>query len=138
MTNHKSASRRRCGGHARRGIFWLTYIKEVIADMSENFTLYYSPLYALRLFKNCLPFWSTWVHRWFSVGFVLLDLYFYMYVLHIAIFSVGHCVVCPSSIYGFWLPLRCLQTLFFIIIRSKLVFAKIWIRYNNAHPEFRT
>jgi hypothetical protein len=26
-------------------------------------------------------------------------------------FSFGHCVVCPSSIYGFWLPLWYLQTL---------------------------
>ena len=27
-------------------------------------------------------------------------------------FSFGHCVVCPSSIYVFWLPLWDLQTLF--------------------------
>ena len=26
-------------------------------------------------------------------------------------FSFGHCVFCSSSIYGFWLPLRYLQTL---------------------------
>jgi hypothetical protein len=26
-------------------------------------------------------------------------------------FSFGHCVVCPSTIYGFWLPLWYLQTL---------------------------
>jgi hypothetical protein len=46
----------------------------------------------------------------FLVGFVLLDLYFNMYVLSIVVcpfvlFSFGHCVVCSSSIYGFWLPL---------------------------------
>ena len=29
-------------------------------------------------------------------------------------FSFGHCVVCSSSIYGFWLPLWYLQTLFTI------------------------
>ena len=28
-------------------------------------------------------------------------------------FSIDHCVVCSSSIYGFWLPLYCLQTLVF-------------------------
>ena len=28
-------------------------------------------------------------------------------------FSFGHCVVCSSSIYGFWLPLWYLQTLFY-------------------------
>ena len=27
----------------------------------------------------------------------------------ICLFSVGHCIVCPS-IYGFWIPLWCLQT----------------------------
>ena len=26
-------------------------------------------------------------------------------------FSFGHCVVCSSSIYGFWIPLWCLQAL---------------------------
>ena len=34
-------------------------------------------------------------------------------------FSFGHCVVCSSSIYGFWLPLWYLQTLL-TIVRSKL------------------
>ena len=29
-------------------------------------------------------------------------------------FSFGHCVFCPSSIYGFWLPPWYLQTLLFI------------------------
>ena len=31
--------------------------------------------------------------------------------LSLCTFSFGHCVVCSSSIYGFWLPLWCLQTL---------------------------
>ena len=58
--------------------------------------------------RNCLPFWSFWVHPRFLVGFVFI--YFYMYVLLIVIcsfcsFSFGHCVVCSSSIYGFWLPI---------------------------------
>ena len=38
-------------GDARRGIFCLTQIKEVIADMSENVTLYYNPLYAFNFFE---------------------------------------------------------------------------------------
>jgi hypothetical protein len=33
------------------------------------------------------------------------------FCLSFCIFSFGHCVVCPSSIYGFWLPLWYLQTL---------------------------
>jgi hypothetical protein len=31
-------------------------------------------------------------------------------------FSFGHCVVCSSSIHGFWLPLWYLQTLLFNIL----------------------
>ena len=68
--------------------------------------------------RNCLPFWSIWVHPLFLVGFILLHLYFYVYVFWI--------VVCPfvlfllpivlsvllPSIYGFWLPLWYLRTLF--------------------------
>jgi hypothetical protein len=30
-------------------------------------------------------------------------------------FSFGHCVVCSSSIYGFWLPLWYLQTLLVLL-----------------------
>ena len=73
-----------------------------------------------------LPFWSTWV----LVGFVLLYfcsmcmfyrslfvlLYFFFWPLRCLFFfnirilitslvSFDHCVVCPSSIYRFWLPL---------------------------------
>jgi hypothetical protein len=31
--------------------------------------------------------------------------------LSFCIFSFGHCVVCSTSLYRFWLPLWCLQTL---------------------------
>ena len=33
------------------------------------------------------------------------------HILFFCLFSVDHCVVCPCSIYWFWLPLWCLQTL---------------------------
>ena len=36
-------------------------------------------------------------------------------------FSFGHCVVCSSSIYGFWLPLWYLQTLLKIVVECKIV-----------------
>ena len=41
--------------------------------------------------RNCLPFRSTWVHPRFLVGFLLLDLSFYVYVLSI--------VVCPFVLF---------------------------------------
>jgi hypothetical protein len=36
-------------------------------------------------------------------------------------FSFGHCVVCSSSIYGFWLPLWYLQTLLNIMGEGRVV-----------------
>ena len=52
-----------------------------------------------------LPAVFSWVR-------VARSLVFYL-VLEIVVctFSFGHCVVCPSSIYWFWLPLWYLQTL---------------------------
>jgi hypothetical protein len=35
-------------------------------------------------------------------------------------FSFGHCVVCSSSIYGFWLPLWYLQTLLTVVSQQWL------------------
>ena len=58
-------------------------------------------------------------------------------------FSFDHCVVCPSSIYGLWLPLWYLQTLLTSVARSSytciclirdtncLSFASTWV-----HPNF--
>ena len=49
------------------------------------------------------------------VGFVLLDVYFYMQCFVDRCWSfcpfVCLCVVCSSSLYGFWFPFRYLQTL---------------------------
>ena len=57
-------------------------------------------------------------------------------------FSFGHCVVCPSSIYGFWLPIWYLQTL---LTFNKMMYALYqinmlsWIfivltHWNNSRP----
>jgi hypothetical protein len=40
-------------------------------------------------------------------------------------FYSGHCVICPS-IYGFWLPLWCLQFLLIVLIRLGLGFIKLF------------
>jgi len=42
---------------------------------------------------------------------LVLCVYFVDRCLSFCPFSFGHCVVCSSSIYGFWLPLWYLQTL---------------------------
>ena len=59
---------------------------------------------------------STWVHSWFLVGvrgtlFLVLCVCFVDRCLSFCEFSFGHCVVCSSSIYGFWLLLWYPKTL---------------------------
>ena len=41
-------------------------------------------------------------------------------------FSFGHYVVCPSSIYGFWIPIWFLQILLNLIMKCGLRFCFIW------------
>jgi hypothetical protein len=53
---------------------------------------------------------TTRVHARFLVWFVMLDVSFSVYCfvdscLSLFPFSFGHCIVCPSPIYGFWLLL---------------------------------
>ena len=92
----------------------------------------------LSRFRNCLPFRSTCVHPRFLWGscysifsficmfcrslFVLLFFFFWplcclfffdIRILTTPLVSFGHCVVCSSSIYGFWLPPFGIYKLFF-------------------------
>ena len=52
--------------------------------------------------------------------------------------SFGHCIACPSSISGFWLPLWYLQT--FLILKGykctnmKLLWSNIYIKKKVKHP----
>ena len=48
--------------------------------------------------------------------FLVLYVCFVDRCLSFCTFSFGHCFVCSSSIYGFWLPLWYLQTLLHIMI----------------------
>ena len=42
-------------------------------------------------------------------------------------FSFGHCVVCSSSIYGFWLPLLYLQTLLITPLHIYRFWRRTWL-----------
>jgi hypothetical protein len=67
-------------------------------------------------YMNCLPFRSIRVHpRLIGVRVtrsLVLYVCFVDRCLFFCTFCFGHCVVCSSSIYGFWLPLWYLQTLY--------------------------
>ena len=54
---------------------------------------------------------------------LVLYVYFVDLCLSFCTFSFGHCVVCSSSIYGFWLPLWYLQTLLTKLSRVYLLFS---------------
>ena len=48
-------------------------------------------------------------------------------LLSFCYFSFSHCIVCPSSIYSFWLPLWYLQTFFMVNIQRKhSIFSLKW------------
>jgi hypothetical protein len=49
--------------------------------------------------------------------------------LYFCTFSFGHCVVCSSSIYGFWLPLWYLQTLLNICLTK----CYLWKLFNCTY-----
>jgi len=72
--------------------------------------------------RNCLPFRSTWVFSGVRVTqSLVLCVCFVDHCLSFCPFSFSHCVVCPSSIYRFWLPLWYLQ-IFLIWSENQLRF----------------
>jgi hypothetical protein len=60
------------------------------------------------VWRGCSFCWYWW--NCYSRSLVLC-VYFVDRCLSVCTVSFGHCVVCSSSIYGFWLPLWYLQTL---------------------------
>jgi hypothetical protein len=52
-------------------------------------------------------------------------------------FSFGHCVVCSSSKYGFWLPLWYLQTLLLTIIFSYVAVISYYFSMYRTNAFFR-
>ena len=94
-------------------------------------------------FDHCVVWTSSiyrfWLHLWYLLAIVLSDLlrftdydylfvifwplccltFFDLQILITPLVSIGHCVVCPSSIYRVWLPLWCLLT---IVLSERLRF----------------
>ena len=60
---------------------------------------------------------------------LVLYVCFVYHCLSFCTFSFGHCVVCSSSIYGFWLPFWYLQTLL-IILESKYCVLCLYLIYR--------
>ena len=79
------------------------------------------------------------------MGFVLLDLCFYVWCfvnrcLSFCPFSFGHCLVCPSSIYQFWLSLWYLKLFLYdevCVLKKvgsfKLIMSKVALNDHIPH-----
>jgi hypothetical protein len=64
----------------------------------------------------------------------LCCLFFCLFAIVLSVFlSFGHCVVCFSSICGFWLPLWCLQIL---LVQSKSYFVRVLLLLLFALLEY--
>ena len=89
--------------------------------------------------------------RWDSTIFrvtrsLVLYWYFVDRCLSFFPFSLHHCVVCSSSIYGFWFPLWYLQTLhldekrmhYFVFLSDKVViiYLKVWEFHHVSSMSF--
>ena len=92
----------------------------------------HSPIHALRLLQSSPPV--------FSGVRVTRSLVLYVYVvdhcLSFCPFYFGHCVVCSSLLYGFWLLRWYLKNLIIkILLQSSLEFAcySIFLSYNMWH-----
>jgi hypothetical protein len=80
--------------------------------------------------RNYLPFRSTRVHTLvFSGVRVARSLVFCVVFCH---FSFGYCIVCPSSMYSFWLPFWHLVDIVLSVLRctaSDYPFGILWTLY---------
>ena len=67
---------------------------------------------------NCFTFQRTWVHARFSGVCVVWTLVLCACFAYrcLSFCPFGHCVLCPSSISGFWLDLCYLQTLLELVL----------------------
>ena len=73
---------------------------------------------------NCSPFRNTWIHPRCVMGFVLL-VWFVDRRLSFCALSFGQCVVCSSSIYGFF-------KLFLQRVSPNFIFS--WLRFRFPVP----
>ena len=106
-------------GLGLRALQYNLFVGFVLLDLKKTVgsSLFYHIQQCTQWNRNWISFRSTWVHTWCLVGwFMLTDLLFHVYCfvdrcLFFLSFSFDHCIVCPSSIYGFWLPLWYLHAL---------------------------
>jgi hypothetical protein len=100
----------------------------------------------MRLYANLkglwLPLWHLQTFLVLLIWLLCCLSFFHLWLLITSLtssnfscpFYFGHCVVCPSSIYGFWLPLRHLQTFLVLLIwlLCCLSFFHLWLLITSS------
>ena len=81
-------------GFVTRLTWWVPLVEQELLTLPEHLSS--PPVFSMVRVTRSLVLYVCFVDR----------------CLSFCTFSFGHCVVCSSSIYGFWLPLWYLQTLF--------------------------
>ena len=82
----------------------------ITKDITSNQLIGYHWLWSSYCNINkCLLFLSLWIHPGFKLDSCCSTIHFLCNVLSTIVcrfdlFLFGHCIVCPSLIYGFWLP----------------------------------
>jgi hypothetical protein len=82
----------------------------ITKDITSNQLIGYHWLWSSYCNINkCLLFLSLWIHPGFKLDSCCSTIHFLCNVLSTIVcrfdlFLFSHCIVCPSSIYGFWLP----------------------------------
>jgi hypothetical protein len=109
----------------------------IVTYVVRSITDYTSPLVKIEHSNFILYSYRTWtaVHNkhWKKQRWIFCFIcMFCRSLLFFCTFSFGHCVVCSSSIYGFWLPFWYLQTLLVPNVSSILVFSII--DYTRTTP----
>ena len=144
-----------------RSLFVLFLLAIVLSVLFTDFDYLFGifwPLYCLSFylqilitslvsFGHCIvcpsSIYGFWLPLWYLLAIVLSVLFTdfdylfgifwplyclsYLRILITSLVSFGHCIVCPSSIYWFWLPLWFLQTLFvcFMVSHSSVSLTSI-------------
>jgi hypothetical protein len=85
-------------GFVTRLTRWVSLVEQSLLTLTEHLSSH--PLFSGVRINRSLDIYVWFVYR----------------CLSFCIFSFGHCVVCSSSIYGFWLPLWYLQTLLSTVV----------------------
>ena len=129
---------------------WKYFLECPVSDRIKNMGFFFTDILERKKSRYLWNHWTFWKHvrivtrlTWrvslveqelltlpehlssplvFSGVRVTQSLVFYVCFVDVCTFSFGHCVVCSSWIYRFWIPLWYLQTLFPPMVLYKLYF----------------